>query len=335
MTCDEFRVEVPLYLDGELTGSSEQEFLAHLGSCAICSQELESAKEFRLLLQSGRSDEAAPRALRERIERLVHASPDANARVQPLRGPGVRLLRFPMTPLQLGMSIAAGVLVCVGGLLVFKARDHAQSSRFVDAAVAERRGLLDGGMQLDVKSNSSQDVAAWFTPRVPFQFRMPDSGIAAENRAKYQLAGGRLVTFDGERAALLVFQMPSSLISVLIASDHRAHAMGGSVFKSNDILFHTTDRDQTHSVTWDTKGLTYALVSDRAVANEGQCGSCHVGAETVHAHAASTSAWDSVRPMYLKAMPAPQSFRSQVAASQSVASRQDFAMAAQEPRGTR
>src|SRR5258708_39780138 len=113
-------------------------------------------------------------------------------------------------------------MVEAGGVLIIACQGRAvRGGVVVEAGVAEHCGAGDG-RQLDVQSSSPDVVAAWFAHRVSFTFRMPNAGIAADDRAKYTLAGGRLVKFRGEPAALVEFRMPSNRISLLVSSDELA-----------------------------------------------------------------------------------------------------------------
>ena len=101
-------------------------------------------------------------------------------------------------------------LVAVSSVLfISQLQRESRARSFVDAAVAEHRGSGEGG-PLDVHSSSPDVVATWFAQRVSFPFRIPNAGIASDDRAKYTLAGGRLVKFGGEPAALLEFRMPDN-----------------------------------------------------------------------------------------------------------------------------
>lgn len=153
-------------------------------------------------------------------------------------------------------------------------RRELRAGNFVDAAIAEHCGS-GYGRPLDVQSSSPDVVAAWFAQRVSFPFRMPNAGIAADDRAKYTLAGGRLVKFGEEPAALLEFRMPNNRISLLVSSDKLAAATGGKVTRSAGLRFHARDLGELHVATWDNKGLTYALISSVAMGSNRPCSTCH------------------------------------------------------------
>jgi anti-sigma factor RsiW len=122
------------------------------------------------------------------------------------------------------------LFLVVGGLLTISGlRVESNADRFVAIAIDSHRALSDAALQLDVQSDSPRVVSTWFSQRVSFPFRMPDAGIATNDLAKYQLCGGRLVTFGGEQAAILVFRLSHDLITALITPDRDARATGGNV----------------------------------------------------------------------------------------------------------
>lgn len=270
--------QIQLYLDKELTGSDMEELLAHLESCASCQNALEEAETFSRRLAQARPLAIAPAALRERIANLA-ATRAALKPEMPLHESKVLVMDSSKKTIRYALALAAMFFLIVGGLLVVpRLRLESNANSFVATAIDSHRALSDAALQLDVQSDSPGIVSAWFSQRVSFPFRMPDAGIATNDLAKYKLRGGRLVTFGGERAAVLVFQLSRDLVTVLIAPDRHARAIGGNVTYSDGIKFHSLDRDRMHVVTWENKNLTYALTSNIAGGGARSCSTCHEGA---------------------------------------------------------
>ena len=282
----EHRELLQLYLDGELSGSDQEEFLRHVEGCTSCQEDMQEIRAFSARLTSTNPFEAAPATLRERIaaklaenQSNASLSPSGVVRAMPAR-PRQRLART------LG-PIAALLCVSIGGSLIIpQVRAESKANSFVATAIDTHRALADEGAQLDVSSDSPEVVSAWFAGRVSFPFRMPNAGIASEDGAKYRLRGGRLVMFAGQRAAELSFQMPGEIVSVLIIPDKSAKARGGEVTYSDAIRLHSMDRGSLHVVTWENKTLTYALISTGVSKGGRSCSTCHEGAAD---HARSTS----------------------------------------------
>lgn len=276
--CADRSSQIQLYLDDELTGSDNEELLAHLEYCASCRSAMEEAKAFSRRLTQARPFAVAPAALRERIANLA-ATQAALKPEMPRRESKVLVMSSRKKTIRYALALAAMLFLVVGGLLLVpRLRVESNANSFVATAIDSHRALSDAALQLDVQSESPGVVSAWFSQRVSFPFRMPDAGIAADNLAKYKLRGGRLVTFGGERAAVLVFQLSQDLVTVLIAPDRHARAIGGNVTYSDGIKFHALDRDRMHVVTWENKNLTYALTSNITGSTARACSTCHEGA---------------------------------------------------------
>ncbi|HEX3438463.1 MAG TPA: zf-HC2 domain-containing protein [Pseudacidobacterium sp.] len=272
--CADYSAMIQLYIDDELTGSEQQELLTHLETCASCRQKFEELKVFSSRIRQARPLITAPAALRERILQQTEQKKKVSSEAQPKV---LSLKQSWWNSSWLPAAAAAMICVVAGAFLFAHLHRQANVSSFVDTAIVAHRSLTNASMPLDVQSDSPKVVAAWFASRVPFPFRMPNAGIASDDSAVYKLAGGRLLTFRGEQAALLAFQMQNDTISVLIASGNKAKAEGGKITYSNDIRFHSADRNDLHVVTWENKQLVYALIFPNKVAAERTCSTCHTG----------------------------------------------------------
>jgi anti-sigma factor RsiW len=276
--CADRSSQIQLYLDNELTSSDAEELLAHLEYCASCQTAMEEAETFSRRLAQARPLAVAPAALRERIANLAATQAALKPEI-PLHESKILVTSSRQKTIRYALALAAMLFLVVGGLLLVpRLRVESNASSFVATAIDSHRALSDAALQLDVQSESPSVVSAWFSQRVSFPFRMPDAGIAANDLAKYKLRGGRLVTFGGERAAILVFQLSQNLVTVLIAPDRNARAIGGNVTYSDGIKFHSLDRDRMHVVTWENKKLTYALTSNITGSAARACSTCHEGA---------------------------------------------------------
>lgn len=276
--CADYRSQIQLYLDNELTSSDAEEFLAHLEHCECCQREMQETEAFFRRLRQARPFAFAPTALHERIARLAKTQAVLEPEIV-IHESKVQVVTFRKKAMRYSLALAAMLFLVVGSLITAsRLRVESNADRFVATAIDTHRALSDAALQLDVQSESPNVVSAWFSQRVSFPFRMPNAGIAADDLAKYKLRGGRLVTFGGEPAALLVFQLSKEVVSVLIAPDRHARAIGGRVTYSDGIKFHALDRDRMHVVTWENKNLTYALTSNITGSAARPCSTCHEGA---------------------------------------------------------
>jgi anti-sigma factor RsiW len=272
---EDYDTMIQLFIDDELPEGEREEFLAHFKNCGDCQKILEEAKAFSETVRRARPQVQAPAALRARVlnqmDRRTHNKAGLTALTQIQAA--VRLYWRPL-------SMAAMLCIVVGGgLSISHFRRVSLANDFIRSAVANHR-KFEVETSLDITSSSPQEVSSWFAQRVSFPFRMPNAGIASDDRAKYKLMGGRLVDFGGQRAALVVFQMPNNRISLLVSSDKLAKAMGGKITQSSGLRFHARDMNELHIATWDNKGLTYALVSSVAMGSSGSCSTCHRSSAT-------------------------------------------------------
>ncbi|WP_260739968.1 hypothetical protein [Tunturiibacter lichenicola] len=268
-----------LLLDGELVGEELYQARAHLETCSTCIQFFEEEQRLSQLIRQAHDPQRAPSSLRNRIVQMAaETSPtkqsDETLRSMPILLPDVQRTSHGLIHNRF-VLMAAILLVTVSALLFPYLKSRSRANSFIDAAIRADHGLSGHVMPLDIQSSSPKVVAAWFSERVPFQFRLPNSGIAADDTAKYTLLGGRLVDFRGEHAALIAFQMSGENISLLIASDKQAKAMGGRLSESDGHILHTRQMENHRVVTWDNQGLTYALIFSASPSTRAACTSCH------------------------------------------------------------
>ena len=193
--CADYASQIQLYLDDELKGSDAESFLAHLDRCEPCRRETEASKAFSRRLRQARPFAVAPASLHERIAALA-ATRDTSKPEVVIHETKLMAVRTRKKTVQYGLAAAAMLFLVAGGLFVgSRLRSESNANSFVATAIDSHQALSDATLQLDVQSELPSVVAAWFSQRVSFPFRMPNTGIAANNLAKYKLSGGRLVTF--------------------------------------------------------------------------------------------------------------------------------------------
>jgi anti-sigma factor RsiW len=273
----EYSALIQPYLDGELTKSEEQRLLSHLEGCPNCRKELEDLKTFSARLRQVRPMASTPESLKQRIAALMAESDQHNEALDVPRGNVLQIKKQSIATRRWVPALVAAALCIATGVTVWatRMRPEEAANNFVKTAITAHKGLINASMPLDVRSDSPKVVSAWFSSRVPFAFRMPNANIASEDLAKYKLLGGRLISFAGEPAALLVFQINNEPVSVLVASGKKAQARGGLITYSNGIKFHATDRDDLHVVTWENVQLVYALSFSNKISEKGSCSTCH------------------------------------------------------------
>jgi anti-sigma factor RsiW len=277
----DYGVTIELYLDKELIGPDLEEFRAHLEACAACRVELEMREELSRLLHRSRPLYSAPAALRDRVMRATELMPSSAPYALPrLRRRILRVLTRPVQSAGRGvrhwpMLVAAILLVAAGLLPIPGILRQVSANSYIEAAVAAHRSSLNGGLPLEIKSESPSAVTAWFAGKVPFNFRLPEAAEEVGHEQIYRLTGGRLVNYKDGYAALVSYQMQQQTISLLVASSKSAIAAGGEEVPSGGIVFHYSKQMGFAVITWSTHGLTYALVSSLPGSGRQSCMVCH------------------------------------------------------------
>jgi hypothetical protein len=138
------------------------------------------------------------------------------------------------------------------------------------------RWLSQRNCPTGILSSSPEQVTAWFTGKVPFQFRLPVSGRAPNARPFYRLIGASLVAYQGSPAALVVYEARGEeKISLLVASNKSAVVAGGDEIQYGTQTFHYLSKAGFKIITWSNHGLSYALVSSISSSARGSCLVCH------------------------------------------------------------
>jgi mycothiol system anti-sigma-R factor len=276
--CDDYGMNIQLYLDKELTGQDLEEFHAHLEECPACRTELEAEEELSGLLHRSRPLYSAPDALRNRVIRAAELSPPtvphAPVRLQKSIAKVFARLQSASRP-SWPTLIAAILLIAVGLLLGPGILRQSRASGYIETAIAAHRRLLSGNLPLEIQSQSPSAVTAWFAGKVPFNFRLPSSAEESGHEQVYRLTGARLVSYKGMNAALVAYQMQQQKISLLVSSSRSAVAAGGDEVPSGEIVFHYSKQADFNVITWSTHGLTYALVSSLPGSGRQSCLVCH------------------------------------------------------------
>lgn len=280
-SCDDYGVNIQLYLDKELTGQDLEEFRAHLKECVACQQELEAEEALAQLLYRSRPLYSAPDSLRDRVRQVTHGVA-ASADPAPVQvsnrvtGIGGRSFRRNDSNTHRWQALVAAVLIiCIGLVFLPAAFQRSRAANYVETAVTTHRGFMDGSLPLEVQSDSPTTVSAWFIGKVPFNFRLPVSHEISGQEVPYKLMGGRLVSYKNSYAALVAYRMQKENISLLVTSDKFASAAGGEEVRSGGLVFHYSRQANFNVVTWSNHGLTYALVSSLPGSGKHPCLVCH------------------------------------------------------------
>ena len=276
--CDEVSLKALRYLDDRLQGQELRDFRAHLEVCPNCRASVETERALSRLLHRSRPLYSAPPALRARVAVAVekHSGPilaSENFYKRLLRSVGNGFADPVRRVVRL--RLLAATLAVTAMLLAFvpSAVRQLRAADYVETAVTTHRSYLDGNLALGIRSDSPEQVSSWFTGKVPFQFRLPQS--TPGSIPTYQLAGASLVSYRGSPAALIIYEKQKERISLLVASSQSAAVAGGDEVRSGALTFHYRTDQGFKVVTWSNHGLTYALVSAVAGSARESCMVCH------------------------------------------------------------
>jgi anti-sigma factor RsiW len=246
------------YLDGELTAREEVEVLTHLEGCGECAVLYRNEKLFLDLLKTSLTPAIAPAGLQEKV-RAVLQSVSSTTASDPKRRTRSRSVLVPI------VSVAV-VLFTVAIL-------HVRSDSLpdlVNLAVQAHQDYLMGQAPLDVRSGDPVRVAQWFEKRTDFPV-----SLAQEPVKNFRLRGGRLVEFQGRKAAFLAYELGQHRLSLVMTVSQGADFFDGQPFTFKQTRFYQSQHHGFHTLSWTQEGIAYVFVSEKQELNKQACLICH------------------------------------------------------------
>ena len=275
--CDEVSLKALRYLEDRLQGQELHDFRAHLEVCPNCRASVETERALSRLLHRSRPLYSAPPALRARVAADLEQHAASMADREDFREDLIRIVGRLADPARRGarLRLLAATLAVTAVVLAFapSALRQVRAANYVETAVTTHRSYLDGNLALGIRSDSPEQVTSWFTGKVPFPLRLPQS--TPGSIPTYQLAGASLVSYRGSPAALVVYEKQKERISLLVASSQSAAVAGGDEVRSGALTFHYRTDQGFKVVTWSNHGLSYALVSSVSGSARESCMVCH------------------------------------------------------------
>ena len=200
MTCEENRIVLHAYLDGELDASRSAEFEKHLEGCTVCVRALEAQESLRSAIQHANLYEPLPGGLEAKIRRQLRGASAASSATK------IFAWRW--------LAAAAALLLVVGlsWRYVPKRVDSGLSeSAFASEIVDAHIRSLQPGHLTDVLSSDRHTVKPWFDGKVVFA--PPVKDFTEEG---FPLIGGRLDVLEGQNVAALVYGRRKHFINVFV-----------------------------------------------------------------------------------------------------------------------
>jgi anti-sigma factor RsiW len=238
MNCDESKLLLDAYADGELDLVHHIELEAHLKACPACLRHSEGIGTRKARIRDILPRFPASQQLRERIHASLQAEAQKAARQRPLRFP-VAWQRWNLA----GLAASVTVALFAG----YSWGDHrARSASVAEEGFAEHMRSLQASHLMDVMSTDQHTVKPWFAGRLDFSPPVVDLADIG-----FPLAGGRLDQIDGHTAAALVFR-------------RRLHAINVFVWPSRDAVPPPTGASESgfSAMGWTHGGLNFLAVSE-------------------------------------------------------------------------
>lgn len=145
-------------------------------------------------------------------------------------------------------AVVVGLMLISAVVWMRSSRGEQALSELADLHVA----TLASAHPVDVVSSDRHTVKPWFQGRIPFSFNLPELQGSA-----FTLTGGRVVYFQQNAGAQLIFETRKHQISVFIFQNRDELASGSPIRRKLDF----------NSETWTEDGLRYFILGDASPAD--------------------------------------------------------------------
>jgi anti-sigma factor RsiW len=209
MTCDEAEILLHALIDGELDAGHARDVEAHVASCAACTAKLANFRTLRTAMAQAQLKEAAPAALRNRIEAVL-AVPAAS--VAAPRQSWFDSLRASWKNFFGGFAVGTALSAAVAASLVIGVIRNEQDQRIAGDVVSAHLRSLQAGHLTDVETSDQHTVKPWFNGKL--DVAPPVIDLTAQG---FTLIGGRLDYINGQPVASIVYRRRKHIINLFVA----------------------------------------------------------------------------------------------------------------------
>ncbi len=251
MMCDQPKVQLYLYLDGELAAPEAAEIEQHLRTCAVCASEVTAHYRLQSLLQETLTDESGADVLWHAIERQLP--------VEPTEQTVHRSPRFSRQLLSRGGLAAAALLIFALALQVWLSPTVPEVVReIVDSQI--RAQLMHA--PYEQVPHDAKAMRRWFDGQVEFAPPVP-----AMPQHGYSLVGVRLNYFLNRRVAEIAYATDQHIVSFLTFADKDISLNTMKPVRLGNRTFHVQSYKGYNTVLWQDGEIFCSLVSDLKLAD--------------------------------------------------------------------
>jgi anti-sigma factor RsiW len=264
MSCDRWLELLQTYSDDSCAPDAAAALEAHLRGCAACASYALAQERMKRSIRSAALRFEPSAEFQQRIESMVRdgaaADSDVNAAVRRKQTDRAAsshpFWRRPWIP-----SVAGAAFVVVLAALTFGmwARQTTRTqavAELLDLHVATTASLNP----VDVVSTDRHTVKPWFEGKLPFTFNLPEL-----QNSSYRLMGGKLVYFEGNPAAQLVFGLGKHELSVFILQNRQGDGASGAL--SSYAGEESSRKNGFNLERWSESGIGYVVMSDASSAD--------------------------------------------------------------------
>jgi anti-sigma factor RsiW len=239
------RSRIQAYFDGEVDAVAAADIERHAERCPECRALLADLEQWRTRLRRELPYEQAPPQLRTRIAAMLAREPAVTTQARAPRLPRPWRTRpfWQGAAGGLGAALAASVAWLLLAPVLLRLPQPA--APLLDELVAAHVRSLMPQHLTDVVSTDRHTVKPWFAGHADVSPAVAD--FAAQG---YRLLGGRADYFEGQRAAVVVYEHGAHVINVF-AWVTRGRALAD-----------VTTRNGYHLAFWNVGNLQYCAVSD-------------------------------------------------------------------------
>lgn len=255
MRCEDVQHALEFYLDGELDERDAVEFEAHLTNCPECDGGIDKELRLRDCLRGMSESDTMSDALRGKLVSAIacQASDSEEEAAAWPRMAVAALAVFGLAGMLLALStqfltVASGAATADASELLTPVESP--------SVVGESIRWHSRPLPVEVAGPDSHAVSSWFRGKVDFPVAPPEFSRRAH------LLGGRLSNVEDNEAALLVYDVGGTKLSVMMFDRNGAPIPSAHALDGQQVPLFVDERSGTNVAVHEQDGVTYTFTSD-------------------------------------------------------------------------